>query len=194
MLKSILVYCGANAGNKPIYTKTAEKLGGYLGKNKIQLVYGGGKVGLMGVVSNAVLKNGGHVLGIIPTFLDRPEVGNPDIQEMITVETMHQRKALMEEKCDGVITLPGGFGSMDELFEILTWGQLGLHSKPVGILNINNFYDPLIAQLDNMMEEGFLKPENRKLLIVESDIETLIKKMQNYKAEYHPKWLDNAKI
>ena len=194
MLKSILVYCGANAGNKPIYTETAEKLGEYLGKNQIQLVYGGGKVGLMGVVSNAVLKNGGHVLGIIPTFLDRLEVGNPDIQEMITVDTMHQRKALMEEKCDGVITLPGGFGSMDELFEILTWGQLGLHTKPVGILNINNFYDPLIAQLDIMMEEGFLKPENRKLLIVESDIETLIKKMQNYKAEYHPKWLDNAKI
>ncbi|MCA0366426.1 MAG: TIGR00730 family Rossman fold protein [Bacteroidetes bacterium] len=194
MLKSILVYCGANAGNKPIYTETAEKLGEYLGKNKIQLVYGGGKVGLMGVVSKAVLKNGGYVLGIIPTFLDKLEVGNPDIQEMITVDTMHQRKALMEEKCDGVITLPGGFGSMDELFEILTWGQLGLHSKPVGILNINNFYDPLIAQLDKMMEEGFLKPENRKLLIVESDIETLIEKMQNYKAEYHPKWLDNAKI
>jgi uncharacterized protein (TIGR00730 family) len=193
-MKSILVYCGANPGNNPTYKKIASELGLEFVKRKIRLIYGGGSIGLMGEISTTVMQNGGEVTGVIPHFLDRLEVGNPNLTEVIKVETMHQRKALMEERCDGIITIPGGFGSMDELFEILSWAQLGLHNKPVGLLNVNGFYDFLIKQLDVMVVEGFLKPENRDLLIVDTAIDTLLAKMEAYVPSYHQKWLEKSDI
>jgi uncharacterized protein (TIGR00730 family) len=193
-MKAILVYCGANPGTKPIYKETAENLGKTLAIKQIRLIYGGGSVGLMGIIADAVLANGGQVTGIIPNFLDRMEVGHKSLPEMHKVETMHERKALMEKFCDGIITLPGGYGSMDELFEILSWSQLGLHNKPVGLLNLNGFYDHLLKQLDVMVEEGFLKSENRDLVIVSDNIEDLLQKMEDFKPSFHQKWLDREQI
>ena len=193
-MKSILVYCGANVGSKPIYKETAEKLGKTLAIKHLRLIYGGGSVGLMGIIADNVLANGGDVVGIIPNFLDRLEVGHKNLPQMHKVETMHERKAMMEQLCDGIITLPGGYGSMDELFEILSWAQLGLHKKPVGLLNVNGFYDALLVQLDKMVEDGFLKKENKNLLLVSDDIEDLLEKMTSFKADFHPKWLTIKQI
>ncbi len=193
-MKNILVYCGANTGNKQIYSDTAHAVGKLLAKNQIKLVYGGGSVGLMGVVADAVLANGGEVIGVIPHFIDKMEVGHPKLTVTHRVATMHERKALMESLCDGIVTLPGGYGSMDELFEILTWAQLGLHTKPVGILNINGFYDNLLKQLDVMVEEGFLKQENRNILLVSDNIEDLLVKMNDFSPEFHEKWLNRSGI
>lgn len=194
-MKAILVYCGANSGNKPIYKETAKNLGLMFVKKGIRLIYGGGSLGLMGEISTTVMENGGESTGIIPHFLDKLEVGNPNLTEVIKVETMHQRKALMEELCDAIITIPGGYGSMDELFEIMSWSQLGLHNKPIGLLNINHFYDHLIKQLDVMVEEGFLRTENRKLLIVDEMIDGLLSKMEAFvPIQNTPKWLDKSGI
>ncbi|AFK03236.1 Conserved hypothetical protein CHP00730 [Emticicia oligotrophica DSM 17448] len=193
-MEAILVYCGANPGTKPIYKETAEQLGKKLAEKNIRLIYGGGSLGLMGIVADSVLANNGHVTGIIPHFLDRMEVGHKNLPEMYKVETMHERKALMEKLCDGIITLPGGYGSMDELFEILSWSQLGLHQKPIGILNVNGFYDNLLKQLDVMVEEGFLKPENRKLLLVADNLDELFSKMEAFKPNYQEKWLNREQI
>lgn len=194
-MKAILVYCGANSGNNPIYKETAKNLGLLFVKKGIRLIYGGGSLGLMGEISTTVMDNGGEATGIIPHFLDKLEVGNPNLTEVIKVETMHQRKALMEELCDAIITIPGGYGSMDELFEIMSWSQLGLHNKPIGLLNINHFYDHLIQQLDIMVEEGFLRAENRKLLIVDDTINGLLSKMEAFvPIQNTPKWLDKSGI
>jgi uncharacterized protein (TIGR00730 family) len=193
-MKAILVYCGANSGTKPIYKEAAENLGKTLAINQIRLIYGGGSVGLMGIIADSVLAYGGQVTGIIPNFLDRMEVGHKSLPEMHKVETMHERKALMEKLCDGIITLPGGYGSMDELFEILSWSQLGLHHKPIGLLNLNGFYDHLLKQLDVMVEEGFLKSENRDLVIVSGNIDDLLQKMAEFKPSYHQKWLNREQV
>ncbi|MGL4629697.1 MAG: TIGR00730 family Rossman fold protein [Leadbetterella sp.] len=186
--KSILVYCGANAGTKPIYKQVAEELGHYFVKQGIRLIYGGGSLGLMGAISKTIMDHGGEVTGIIPHFLDRLEVGNPDLTEVIKVETMHERKALMEKRCDAIVTLPGGYGSMDEIFEMLSWSQLGLHNKPVAILNVNGFYDILLQQLDHMVAEGFLKQQNRDLLIVANTIEDLFEKLDSFEYNFTVKW------
>lgn len=189
-MQSILVYCGANPGNKPIYKETAIALGREIARRNQTLIYGAGSLGLMGIIANSVLEENGKVIGIIPHFLDKLEVGHKNLTEIHKVETMHERKALMEKLCDGIITLPGGFGSMDELFEILSWSQLGLHQKPVGLLNVNGFYDHIIAQLDHMVSEGFLKQVNRDILQVSDTIEGLYEKMENYKPEPAFKWLE----
>ena len=187
-MKSVLVYCGANAGNNPIYSETAKTLGLELVKRQIRLVYGGGSLGLMGVISTTVMAEGGEVTGIIPHFLDKLEVGNPNLTEVIKVETMHERKALMEKLSDAIITIPGGFGSMDELFEILSWSQLDLHRKPVAILNVGGFYDNLLAQLEVMCTEGFLRPENKALLLVAHSIEELFAKIEGFEYRFKEKW------
>lgn len=187
-MKSILVYCGANAGTNPIYKEVAAELALKFVEKNIRLIYGGGSLGLMGVISTTVMNNGGEVTGIIPNFLDRLEVGNPDLTEVIKVETMHERKALMENMCDGIITLPGGFGSMDELFEILSWSQLALHKKPVGLLNVNGFYENMLKQLEVMTAEGFLRAENKDLLIVDTDIDSLLSKMEGFVYKHTIKW------
>ncbi len=187
-MKSVLVYCGANAGTNPIYAETAKALGLELVRRQLRLIYGGGSLGLMGVISTTMMDHGGEVTGIIPHFLDRLEVGNPNLTEVIKVESMHERKALMEKRCDAIITIPGGFGSMDELFEILSWSQLGLHKKPVAILNVNGFYDHLLAQLDVMSTEGFLRPENKALLLVATTIDELFEKIEGFEYEFRVKW------
>ncbi|AWV99576.1 LOG family protein [Arcticibacterium luteifluviistationis] len=193
-MKSVLVYCGANSGLNPIYKETAVALGKELVKREIRLIYGGGSLGLMGTIADTVMENGGEVVGIIPSFLDKMEVGHPDLTEIHVVETMHERKALMEKMCDGVVTLPGGFGSMDELFEILSWAQLGLHRKPVGLLNVNGFYEPLIAQMDLMVREGFLKQPNREIVKISHSIEGVFELMEAYVPEVTQKWLDRENI
>lgn len=188
-MKSVLVYCGANSGNKSIYQQRAKELAEVLIKRKIRMIYGGGSVGLMGVLADKFLELGGEITGVIPNFLDALEVGHKALEDMQKVSSMHERKALMEQLCDGIITLPGGFGSLDELFETLTWAQLGLHKKPVGLLNINGYYDFLLKQLDVMVNEGFLKLQNRNLLIVSDDINELLEKMENHQPVHHDKWL-----
>ncbi|WP_337042937.1 TIGR00730 family Rossman fold protein [Emticicia sp. 17c] len=191
-MKSILVYCGANTGKNPAYKLAAETLGKKLAENNIKLVYGAGSVGLMGVVADATLAHGGYVVGVIPDFLIKMEVGHKGLSELHEVETMHERKALMEKLCEGIIALPGGYGSIDELFEILTWAQLGLHSKPIGILNVNGFYDFLLKQLDLMVQEGFLKQESRDLLLIADNVDDLLQKMDDFKPVPHKKWLNRG--
>lgn len=193
-MKSLLVYCGANPGNKSIYREKAEELAEIMVERKMKLIYGGGSVGIMGIIADKILLNGGEAIGVIPHFLDDLEVGHKTLTKIHKVATMHERKALMEKLCDGIITLPGGFGSMDELFEILSWSQLGLHQKPVGVLNVNGFYDFLLKQLDVMVEEGFLRIENRNLLLVSDDIEELLEKMENFQPKIVEKWLDRKGI
>jgi hypothetical protein len=193
-MKAILIYCGANTGNKAVYRERAEELAEELVKRKIRLIYGGGSVGLMGVIADKFLEKGGEITGVIPAFLDNLEVGHKAVKDMQKVSSMHERKALMEKLCDGIITLPGGFGSMDEVFEILTWSQLGLHKKPIGLLNVNGYYNFLLKQLDVVIEEGFLKKENRGLLLVSEDIGELLEKMENYQPIHHDKWLNREQV
>lgn len=179
-MQSIVVYCGSNFGNKPVYSETAYQLGEELAKRGIKLIYGGGNMGLMGRVSDGAMDNNGHATGIIPNFLAQLEVANKTLTELHFVETMHERKAKMVSLSDGVIALPGGFGTLDELFEILTWSQLKIFGGPIGLLNINGFYDHLLSYLDKTVEEGFLHPENRSLLIVADNVLELLAKMEGF--------------
>jgi uncharacterized protein (TIGR00730 family) len=190
----ICVYCASSAQIHPEYFKATEELAHIFAKNKVQVVFGGGSSGLMGQLADGVLAAGGQIKGIMPQFMNEVEWGHRGVSDFIYTETMHERKALMEKLCDGIITLPGGYGSMDELFEILSWSQLGLHQKPIGLLNLNGFYDHLLKQLDVMVEEGFLKAENRNLVIESDNIEDLMEKMSNFKASFHEKWLKREQI
>ena len=188
-LKSICVFCGSSEGNDGQIIDQATKLGQKLAEKEITLIYGAAKIGIMGKVAKACLDNHGKVIGIIPQFLKKKEVVHLGLTELLTTENMHERKLKMQEISDGFIALPGGFGTFEELFEIITWAQLGLHEKPIGLLNINGFYDHLIAMIEEMVRRGFLKMENLDLLLVENDIDRLIEKMHNYKAPRKPKWL-----
>ncbi len=188
-MKSISVFCGSSSGTNGIYAQQAELLGKILAKKDIQAHFGGGKVGLMGILANAVLAAGGQVTGVIPNFLHTREVAHDGLTEMICVETMHERKALINEMSDGAIALPGGFGTLDELFEMLTWGQLGLHTKPVGLLNVNGYYNSIITAIGTMVHEGFVKEINREMVLVSEDIHELISKMMAYQAPEVPKWI-----
>lgn len=179
-MKSIVVYCGSRKGNRPAYAQSAHILGKTLAEKNIRLVYGGGNVGLMGITADSTMLHGGEVLGIIPGFLNQLEVGHNGITELRVVENMHQRKLMMHEESEGIITLPGGFGTMEEIFEMLTWGQLGMHQKPIGVLNVEGYYNDLIAQADRMVEDDFLSERNREMLIVESDPIRLIESLMNY--------------
>lgn len=173
-MKSLLVYCGASTGSNPVYAETARHLGYLLAGKKIRLIYGGGSIGLMGIIADAVLEKGGEVTGVIPHFLNKQEVGHTGLTQLHLVESMHDRKALMEKLSDAVVALPGGFGTLDELFEMLTWSQLGLHAKPVALLNVNGYFDGLIAQLDRMEQENFLKKETRSRLLVFTSSDELL--------------------
>lgn len=185
-MKSIVVYCGSRKGNRPAYGEAARILGKTLADKNIRLVYGGGNVGLMGITADSTMQHGGEVLGIIPGFLNQLEVGHNGITELRVVENMHQRKLMMHEESDGIITLPGGFGTMEEIFEMLTWGQLGMHQKPIGVLNVEGYYDDLIAQADRMVADDFLSTRNREMLIVESDPIRLIELLVNYVPSPNP--------
>jgi len=179
-MQSIVVYCGSNFGKNPVYSQSAYALGEELAKRKIKVIYGGGNMGLMGRVADGAMENSGSVTGIIPNFLASLEVAHKTLTELHFVETMHERKAKMVAMSDGVIALPGGYGTFDELFEILTWAQLRIFEGPIGILNINGYYDLLLLQLDKMVEEGFLHENNRQLLIVSDDGVTLLNEMEDF--------------
>ena len=193
-MKRITIFCGSSMGNKDSFKSTTAKLGKALVKRNIDLVYGGAKVGLMGAIADAVLTSGGKVIGVLPGFLQAKELAHEGLTELILVDTMHERKMKMNELCDGVLALPGGFGTLEELFEMLTWGQLGLHKKPVALLNINGFYDSLNQLTSTMVDSGFLKEANRDMLLTDSDIDILLDKMEHYKAPELAKWLSPGKV
>jgi uncharacterized protein (TIGR00730 family) len=182
ILKKIVVFCGSSLGFNPIYKKAAVTLGNYFVENKISLVYGGGKIGMMGVLADTILGQNGEVIGVIPKLLEKEEVVHAGVEEMIVCKKMSDRKVIMSKLVDGYITLPGGFGTLDELFEALTLGQLQIEQKPIGILNINGFFDAVLLQLDKMVEEGYLKPAGRNLLLVANSVKELMQKMDAYKA------------
>jgi hypothetical protein len=179
-MHSIVVYCGSNPGAHAIYKEVAVELGQKLASWNIRLIYGGGGFGLMGDVADAVLQHGGEVTGVIPNFLATLEVAHKTLSELHYVETMHERKFKMVSLAKGVIALPGGYGTLDELFEILAWRQLKLYDGPVAIVNVNGYYDLMLQQLDRMVADGFLKPENRELLIVSESVDDVLKQIQTF--------------
>lgn len=181
-MKRICVFCGSRPGVRPAYRAAAEAVGGLLAERGIELVYGGGNVGLMGIVADACLAAGGRVVGVIPRALLEWEVGHEGLTRLEVVDSMHTRKARMAELADGFIALPGGLGTFEELFEILTWAQLGFHSKPVGLLNVDAYYQPLVQMMERGVAEGFMKAENRGLLLVEDNAQALLRTM----GAYHP--------
>lgn len=179
-MKSIAVYCGSSIGANEAYKKQAILLGELLAKKQITLIYGGASVGIMGTVADAVLANGGKVIGVLPTLLARREIAHQNLTEMIRVETMHERKAKMMELADGFIALPGGPGTLEEFFEVFTWNQIGLLQKPCGILNINGYYDKLVELFDHMVTEQFVQERARNVFFVDGDHENLLKKMYTF--------------
>ena len=182
-LKSICVYCGSNTGADPAYAESARALGAALAEAQLKLVYGGGQVGLMGVLADAVIDAGGAVTGVIPDFLHHKEIAHPRVSDMRIVKTMHERKMLMAEAADGFIAMPGGLGTLEELFEMWTWSQLGRHQKPLGLLNVNDYWDQMLAFLDHMQNEGFVEPKHRAMLACEDSPEAVIAALQGYE---HP--------
>ncbi|WP_316761446.1 TIGR00730 family Rossman fold protein [Pedobacter aquatilis] len=193
-LRAVCVYCGSNFNGDVTLRKAIKQLAETLVKQEIRLVYGGGSVGVMGVLANDILELSGLVTGVIPQFLMDKEVGHKGVTEMIVTENMHQRKQKMADLSDGFVILPGGFGTLEEFFEVLTWLQLGLHNKPIGVLNVNGFYDPLFAQMEMMVQSKFLKPANRDLVFNESDAETLIDKMDNFSAVPDEVWFRDRNL
>ena len=179
-MKKIVVFCGSSLGFNPIYKHAAIELGDYFVNNDITLVYGGGKIGMMGVLSESILKKGGKVIGVIPNLLKKEEVVNKNVTELIITKTMSERKVMMSKLTDGYISLPGGFGTLDELFEGLTLGQLHIEKKPNGILNTNGFFNHTLKQLDHMVSEGYLKKENKEMLLVGNNVSELMLKMDTY--------------
>src|SRR5436190_737071 len=189
-MKRVSVFCGSRDGSKPAYTAAAHALGRALLERKIGLVYGGGGVGMMGRISETVKAGGGEVVGIIPNALLAREGGRVELAELRIVRSMHERKAMMVEISDGFIALPGGFGTFEEFCEIVTWAQLGLHAKPVGLLNIEGYFDPLVLQFDRAVSEGFANPDNRGLILHESDPARLLDLMESYEPPAVEQWID----
>jgi uncharacterized protein (TIGR00730 family) len=182
-MKKIAVFCGSSTGNKVVYTEAALALADTLIKNQLSLVYGGANRGLMGILANRMLEKNGQVIGIMPGFLIDMEVAHHGITKLVKVETMHQRKALMQQEADGFIAMPGGFGTLEEIFEMITWSQLKLHQKPCAFLNINGYFNFVESLLENAVNEGFLKEEYKEMIIIADNPQTLIRKMTTYQ---HP--------
>ena len=182
-IKKIVVFCGSSLGFNPTYKNAAVELGNYFVNKNIELVYGGGKIGMMGVLADTILNKGGIVTGIIPKLLQKEEVLHPKVKQMHITKTMSERKVLMSKMVDAYITLPGGLGTLDELFEALKINQLYIEQKPVAILNVNGFFEATLQQLDKMVKEGYLKPESRQLLIEDSTVEGLMVKISNYQPQ-----------
>lgn len=179
MTRSICVYCGANPGASPRYADAARALGRALVEDNIALIYGGGNVGLMGIIADEVLRLGGDVTGVIPTALMEREVGHMGLTRQFIVKDMHERKAMMAKLADGFIAMPGGMGTLEELFEMLTWSQLGIHAKPVGLLNVDGFYDSLMGFINHASGEGFIRPQHAALMMVESDPQALVQRLRS---------------
>lgn len=192
-MRYISVFCGSSSGNEEIFVEQATLLGQVIARRGYGVVYGGAHVGLMGAVANGALSEGGEVLGVIPEFLKKKELQHQKLSRVYVVETMHERKALMNKLSDGVIALPGGYGTLEELFEMLTWAQLALHKKPVGLLNIDGFYEPLIEMSQKMIEKGFLKDEYRNLLLVDDNSSGLLDKMEAFVPLLNDKWFEPIK-
>ncbi len=193
-MKSISVFCGSSEGNDHEIITQAYQLGVELAKREVALIYGAAKIGIMGQVAKGVLDHDGKVTGVIPDFLKLKEVYHTNLTELIVTDSMQERKVVMYEKSDGFIILPGGFGTMDEFFEITTWGQLGLHTKPIGILNINGYYNDLLELAQTMIKKGFLKQENLDAVVVDDSIDGLLLKMNTYVPKPTPKWLTKEGI
>jgi uncharacterized protein (TIGR00730 family) len=191
-LSAVAVYCGSNMGNDPAFAAGAASLGGELAERGIRLVYGGGQVGLMGVIADAVTGNGGHAFGVITRALEAKEVSHRGIAELRVVETMHERKAVMADAADGFIMLPGGFGTFDEFFEVLTWSQLGIHAKPCGVLDMAGYFGPLLAMVDAAVDAGFVQPAHRDMIIVDDDPGRLLDRLAGWTPVTVSKWLDRA--
>lgn len=189
LFQRICVFCGSNLGNGPAYRAAAERLGTLLVERHIELVYGGGNIGLMGVLADTVLRLGGRVTGVIPESLMGREVGHRGLTDLRVVRSMHERKALMSDLSDGFIALPGGFGTLEEFCEVVTWSQLGLQSKPCGLLNVENYYAPLLELFDHAVREGFLSQPSRQLVLDDENPERLLEKMAEFRPEPSTKWI-----
>jgi uncharacterized protein (TIGR00730 family) len=189
LLKRLAVFCGSSNGASNKYKEGAIQLGKELARREITLVYGGASVGIMGGIADAVLGEGGEVIGVIPKMLEEREISHPNLTELFIVHSMHERKAKMADLADGFIALPGGPGTLEEFFEIFTWAQLGLHQKPFGLLNINHYYDPLVSLFDHMTEQQFMQQKYRSMAIVESDPERLIERFSTYEPPAVKTWI-----
>ena len=188
-MKSIAIFCGSNMGNSPSYKQAALEIADIFIERDITLIYGGAKVGLMGLLADHILKKNGKVVGVIPRSLVDAEVAHEELTYLHVVDSMHTRKALMTELSDAFILFPGGVGSLDEFFEVYTWAKLGFHNKPCGILNINSYYDPIVAMMDNMVADGFIKPEHRLMIGVRQSIKELLRDFDNYQAPTEKPWI-----
>ena len=191
-MNSICVFCGSSPGNNPAYAEAASRLGRILAERGTTLVYGGGHVGLMGVVADAALEAGGEVIGVMPRSLVDREIGHKGLTKLHVVGSMHERKALMSELSDGFVALPGGNGTLEEFFEVLTWAQLGEHGKPCGLLNVAGYYDPLLRVFDQMVEKDFLRGAHRKLVLVADDPSSLLHRFEGYEPPKIIKWIDES--
>ena len=192
MLKRICVFCGSSSGTREIYVQSAREVGRLLCEREIELVYGGGKVGLMGAVADACLSAGGRVIGVIPQLLVDKEVAHQGLTELRVVQTMHERKAMMADLADAFLALPGGFGTWDELCEVVTWSQIGIQRKASAILNVNGYYDPLLAMADRAVSEGFLRDAYRELLLTDTDPARLLDRIENCVIPVVEKWMDRT--
>ena len=192
MLRRICVFCGSSRGLRPEYQRAAEELGRYLATHKIGLVYGGGNVGLMGAIADAALAAGGEVIGVIPQAIVDREIAHRGVTELRIVSSMHERKALMADLSDAFIAMPGGFGTFEEFCEVLTWSQLGIHKKPCGLLNIEDYYTPLLAMFDHAVAERFVREENRSLVLSGNTVEGLMSKLRAFEPSSIEKWIDRA--
>src|SRR5215470_20105530 len=190
----ICVFCGSSVGARPAYASAAKELGELMAKRGIGLVFGGGCIGLMGTIADAVLNNGGEAIGVIPDGLMQREIGHRGVTQLHVVETMHQRKALMADLSDAFIALPGGYGTLEELLEAITWSQLGIQQKPCGLLNVEKYWDGLLAALDHAVDEQFVRPENAQLVLVAQNPQSLLERLQEWRPPAHiEKWLDKTK-
>lgn len=193
-MKSIVVFCGSSEGANPDYIQQGYALGKTLAEQEITLVYGGAKIGVMGEIARGALEANGKVIGVIPDFLKIREVFHTNLSELIITQDMHERKLKMHELSDGIIMLPGGYGTLEEFFEMLTWAQLGLHQYPIGILNTNGFYTELMSMLAKMVDQGFVKQENYDMILVDDTVDGLLTRMENYQALPVPKWIKKEQI
>lgn len=193
-LQSVSIFCGSSMGSDPKFLEAANETGSFLARQGVRIVYGGAKVGLMGAVADSALRDGGEVIGVIPDFLLSKEVGHTGLSSLLTVRSMQERKSKMNDLSDGAIILPGGFGTLDEMFELLTWGQLGLHKKPIGLLNVNGFWDNLVIGIDKMVEVNLVRRAHRNMLIVGDNLPTLFEAMQVFEAPEKAKWMDKDQV
>jgi uncharacterized protein (TIGR00730 family) len=189
-MRSLCIFCGSNAGLRPEYADVTRAVGRLLAEREIRVVYGGGNVGLMGILADSCLAGGGQVIGVIPDSLVRHEVAHRGLTELHVVKTMHERKALMADLSDAFVALPGGLGTFEELFEVWTWSQLGIHQKPLAFLNVAGYFDPLLAMVQHGLQEGFLKKRHLDSLLVETDPMRLLKSLENFEPSFTPKWAE----